>query len=147
MIVKQGRAGYVASEMMLHCLALSAAYIGRHKSAAEIFLDVEAWHLDRGFSEIGYHFLVMPSGTWMRGRSVERIGAGCIGKNRGVIHVAMVESAEITGITRFADWFTEQQRERVRMLAREHEVLRVSGHNDYAHRLCPGFHADDYVWL
>ena len=49
---------------------------------------------------------------------------------------------------RFDRWYTTDQRLSVAALLREIDGLsKVSGHNDYAQRLCPGFRVHTKDWL
>lgn len=43
--------------------------------------DIHTWHLNRGWSGIGYHFVVRKDGTIERGRPIDRVGAHCTGQN------------------------------------------------------------------
>jgi N-acetylmuramoyl-L-alanine amidase len=44
----------------------------------------------RGWKEIGYHFLVQPSGEIQAGRSVDEIGAHVQGHNEGNVGVCLI---------------------------------------------------------
>ena len=60
----------------------------------------------------------------------------------------MIESRKIQRISEFADWFTDSQRVGVMAkLAQIDGLEKVTGHNDYAQRLCPGFRVKTYDWL
>ena len=49
---------------------------------------IQAGHFARGFSDIGYHAVVFPSGRVYEGREARYVGAGVAGYNTGTIHVA-----------------------------------------------------------
>ncbi len=51
--------------------------------------DIDRMHRARGFSKIGYHFLVRPDGAHV-GRAVTRMGAHAKGHNRDSIGVSCV---------------------------------------------------------
>ena len=69
-------------------------------------------------------------------------------KNRGTLGFLLVESRQIRYIGEFEDWFTKWQRQRLRSLLKEIPGLeKVSGHNDYAAKLCPGFYVKTEDWL
>lgn len=64
-----------------------------HHSASSVmstFEDVKSWHLDRGFDDIGYHFIIPFYGQVMKGRSLEFEGAHVLGKNRGNIGICVI---------------------------------------------------------
>ena len=65
-----------------------------------------------------------------------------------MIHLLLIESKEIRRNGSFDDYFTAEQRAAVRSLIRSLPgIERVSGHNDYAARLCPGFKVQSNDWL
>ena len=43
--------------------------------------DIHQWHLDRGWSGIGYHFFVRKDGSVYRGRPENTVGAHASGAN------------------------------------------------------------------
>ncbi len=146
-VIRQGSAGYPVNEVVLHCAAVKADwYID--KTPAEAKAEVHRWHLARGFSGFGYHALVMPDGKSIAGRPYTQIGAHVMERNRGTIGILMIESNTITSIGEFGDWFTEAQRLSVRKLIGALAGIRwVTGHNDYANKLCPGFKVESADWL
>ncbi|WP_010139568.1 hypothetical protein [Oceanicola sp. S124] len=76
------------------------------------------------------------------------IGAHCIERNRGTLGVLLIESRKIDRMGTFDDYFTEAQRLSLKAeLARVPGLEKVSGHNDYAPKLCPGFKVQSSDWL
>jgi N-acetyl-anhydromuramyl-L-alanine amidase AmpD len=51
---------------------------------------IREWHLKKGFSDIGYHFVILLDGTVQEGRSVSIAGAHCEGNNSDSIGVCLV---------------------------------------------------------
>ena len=43
---------------------------------------IREWHLTKGWSDIGYHFVILPDGSCENGRPLYRPGAHCIASNR-----------------------------------------------------------------
>ncbi len=123
-------------EIIVHCTATRA---GRAVSVK----DVDAWHKERGFAGIGYHYLVELGGNVDAGRPVERAGAHCKGHNQRSIGVCYVGGLNQTG--KPADTRTPQQKEALKKLIErlraEYGKLKVSGHRDYANKACPCFDA------
>ena len=114
--------------------------------------EIRIWHTrDRGWRDIGYHFVVAPDGSIAEGRKMNVIGAGVAGRNRGVIHICMVPLRDVTKISQFEDWYSPAQFKAVRKLIGEirlkTDVREVTGHNQYANKLCPGFKVDSKAWL
>ena len=60
--------------IIIHC---SATREGQDIKAKTI----KQWHLQRGFSDIGYHYIIDLDGTIEKGRDESLVGAHCIGKN------------------------------------------------------------------
>jgi len=60
-----------------------------HHSLASISsaVDIRSWHIDRGFDDIGYHFIIRKTGNVEAGRNIRSIGAHAAGRNRDSIGV------------------------------------------------------------
>jgi hypothetical protein len=117
-------------------------------TGAQIRAEIEAWHLERGFKKIGYHGIFLPTGEFILGRPFVEIGAHVVERNRGTLGFTMIESKPITRIGVFDDWFTDRQRVAVRAKIKSIPGIKwVTGHNDYANKLCPGFDVKQGDWL
>lgn len=154
-MIYQGKARYPVTEVMLHCAGVATGYF-HNQTPFQVFSTINKWHHERGWKNgFGYHGLFMPDGAFFAGRPFEMIGAGCIGRNNGVLHFLLIERNKVhlpAGYTlddcRFAQWFSEAQRQAV--IARIGDIpgiRRVSGHNDFAPKLCPGFRVKTEDWL
>lgn len=146
-MIFQGSNRYPVTEAVLHCAAINT---GQFKgwSPYQIFLEINRWHKQRGFAGFGYHGLITPEGDFYMGRPYTVIGAHCIERNRGSVGFLLIESKKIDRIGTFDDWFTPAQRERLQwQLSVIPGLTRVSGHNDYAAKLCPGFKVKTADWL
>lgn len=145
-MILQGLNRYPVSEAVLHCAAVPSGWYMKNTDQ-QMVEHIRAWHIQRGWKDIGYHYVVPPNGFTLVGRPCDQIGAGVVGHNRGVLHIVMIERSEITRIGKFADYFTPMQRYAVRRLVRQHSITEVRGHNDYAPKLCPGFRvkANDFL--
>lgn len=71
------------NEIIVHC---SATPEGRSFNVT----DIDRWHRQRGFSCIGYHYVVLLDGVIERGRPEEVVGAHCKGHNRRSIGVCYI---------------------------------------------------------
>ena len=69
--------------IIIHC---SATREGQDIKAKTI----KQWHLQRGFSTIGYHYIIDLDGTIEKGRDESLVGAHCIGKNAISIGICYV---------------------------------------------------------
>jgi hypothetical protein len=146
-MIYQGKARHPVVEVVLHCAAVQGNW-HRGKTAVQVLAEVDAWHRKNGWRKIGYHGIFMPDGTFIQGRQFTEVGAHVVERNRGTIGFLMIESQTITKIGRFEDWFTEMQRKAVRAKIKSLPGIQwVTGHNDYANKLCPGFRVRDEDWL
>lgn len=147
-MIIHGKTRAPVREAVLHCAAIKS---GQFKDMAplEVFTTINRWHRERGFSNgFGYHGLFMPDGGFYTGRPYHMVGAHVAGRNTGTLGFLLIESREITRIGDFDDWFTEAQRDALkRHLAAIDGLTAVTGHNDHAARLCPGFRVHTSDWL
>lgn len=70
---------FCPNKIIIHCTA-------SHQS--NTIADIRKSFLNRGFKDIGYHYIVMPDGDCVCTRSVTEVGAHCIGHNKTSIGVA-----------------------------------------------------------
>ena len=52
--------------------------------------DIDAWHKERGFDQIGYQYVVRRTGVLEAGRDVSMIGAHCKGHNSDSIGICYI---------------------------------------------------------
>lgn len=123
------------NELIWHCTATPE---GRDYTVD----DVRAWHKQRGWSDIGYHYLVYRDGTIVTGRPIGQIGSHVAGHNTGTVGCAYVGGLSADGKTA-KDTRTPAQRRSMLWLTKElvkkHGIKKVSGHNQYAAKACPSF--------
>ncbi|WP_082547137.1 N-acetylmuramoyl-L-alanine amidase [Rhizobium sp. Root149] len=125
------------NEIIVHCTATPE---GRPVTVSEI----DRWHRQRGWSGIGYHRVIGLNGERWQGRALEKIGAHCEGHNIGTIGVAYVGGLSADGRDA-KDTRTPAQREALLAelidLRDLFNILKVSGHREYANKACPSFNA------
>lgn len=124
------------SEIIVHCTATPE---GKDFTVD----DVRAWHKARGWSDVGYHYIVYRDGRIMLGRPVGQIGSHVAGHNTGTIGIAYIGGLTADAKTA-KDTRTPAQRTSLlwlaEQLARKHKgVRKISGHRDYAAKACPSF--------
>lgn len=64
-----------------------------HHSASPVtttLADIKKWHLERGFGDIGYHFVILPNGVIQTGRGLEWQGAHVSGHNEGNLGICLI---------------------------------------------------------
>jgi N-acetylmuramoyl-L-alanine amidase len=109
--------------------------------------DIRRWHVeDRGWKDIGYHYVIQLDGTIEQGRSLEVVGAHCFGHNRDSIGICYIGGKFKDGT--LGDTRTAKQMESLELLIQSLRVvfsdshLMVFGHNDFDNKkVCPGFDA------
>ena len=69
------------NEIIIHCTATAE---GRDVTVDEL----RAWHKQRGFKDIGYHYVVLLDGDIVNGRPITMCGAHCQGHNANSIGIA-----------------------------------------------------------
>ena len=73
----------IIDKIIIHC---SATIEGKNYNAQ----DIAEWHIKKGMSKIGYHFVINLDGKIEKGRSVEYIGAHCLGQNENSIGICYI---------------------------------------------------------
>ncbi|WP_310619258.1 phage tail tip lysozyme [Flexibacterium corallicola] len=126
-------------ELIVHCTATRE---GQSVSVKQI----DRWHRARGFSGIGYHFVVHLDGTISNGRALARIGAHTRGYNAHSIGAAYVGGVDANGDPK--DTRTKAQHKALEQLIKDMDerfnLKKVSGHNQYSNKACPSFQVDAY---
>jgi N-acetylmuramoyl-L-alanine amidase len=128
--------------IVLHC---SATRGSQNFTAA----DIRRWHLDKGWKDIGYHFVIRRDGTVETGRDVNAIGSHVQGHNADSIGVCLVGGID-DKTWKPADNFTTAQwrslRTLVERLVKTYPKAKVLGHRDFpgVNKACPCFSAK--VW-
>jgi N-acetylmuramoyl-L-alanine amidase len=133
------RSRRMIKEIIVHCTATPE---GKDYTVN----DIRRWHREKGWSDIGYHYVVYRNGQIATGRDVDLQGAHCAegGHNRYSIGVCYVG-----GMTRDGrspkDTRTPQQRSALLSLLTDLKMLypeaKIYGHRDFAHKDCPCFDA------
>lgn len=61
--------------------------------------DIRSWHKQRGWSDIGYHYVVYRDGTIVAGRPIGQIGSHVAGHNTGTVGCSYVGGLSADGKT------------------------------------------------
>lgn len=124
-------------EIIVHC---SATPEGKDFTVA----DITRWHKDRGFSTIGYHYVIYRDGSIHNGRDVNVSGAHCTGHNSISIGVCYIGGCEANS-KKAKDTRTEAQKKALLDLLKKLKALypkaKIHGHRDFANKACPSFDA------
>ena len=131
------------NRIILHCTATTE---GKDYSVETI----RQWHLKRGWSDIGYHFLIGLDGTIHLGRDVFKQGAHTLGENKTSIGVAYVGGLDAQNKPK--DTMTEEQEKGFLVLYNSLIIvfgqLGLYGHNEFSNKACPSFRVKEkYQYL
>lgn len=142
------------SEIIIHCTATKANW-WHDKSTADKVAEIRRWHTlkpphGRGWRDIGYHFLIDRDGTTATGRPLDQVGAHVQGHNTGTIGISLFGGDGSNEKDDFSDHFTRAQDASLRVLIdnlrRQFPAIRrISGHNEYAAKACPGFTVSEWL--
>jgi N-acetylmuramoyl-L-alanine amidase len=125
-------AGRRIDQVFVHC---SASDRPEHDSAEQM----EVWHIQRGFAELGYSAFIKKDGTIQLGRAWSKIPAAQVGHNNRTLAICLHGLAK--------DKFTEAQFDSLRGLAVaiDDALAKTTGrpvwrgHAEVANKLCPVF--------
>jgi N-acetylmuramoyl-L-alanine amidase len=131
------------TRIILHCTATPD---GRHVDVDTI----RSWHKKRGWSDIGYHYVIYLDGSVHAGRDVAKAGAHVVGHNADTIGVVYVGGTDAGGKAK--DTMNDAQQTAfvnlVKHLRDQYGPLTLHGHNEYAAKACPSFNVKQkFGWL
>lgn len=125
-------------QIIIHC---SATPEGKNIGATTI----RGWHKERGFTDIGYHYVIRLDGTIEQGRPIEQIGAHCQGHNRNSIGICYIGG--LSQKRQPKDTRTIAQRQAMKQLIQELQEqfpeVTIHGHREFAAKACPCFDIED----
>ena len=98
--------------------------------------EIHQWHLNNGWSGIGYHLYVKKDGSIYEGRALEMVGAHAYGSNYNSIGICCEGNFEV-------EQMTDEQVNSVRWLLNtylkeKYGNLKVRKHSDVCKTSCPG---------
>ena len=130
--------------IILHCTATPE---GKHFDVDTI----RRWHVkDRGWKDIGYHYVIYLDGSVHEGRPLEQAGAHTSGHNSDSIGIVYVGGVDKNGKAK--DTLNEAQETAmvnlIKSLREEHGDMSLHGHNEFAAKACPSFKVNEkFDWL
>lgn len=138
---KMTRVDYIA----IHC---SATPTGRDFGAA----DIRRWHLERGWRDIGYHYVIRLDGTVEKGRPDDMPGAHEPRINRNAIAICLIGGSPPANSAAYKkglgeNTYTPEQWDALKTLVstlkQKHPAAEVLGHRDVpsVRKACPSFDA------
>jgi len=123
------------NRIILHCAAT--------REGKDFSVDtIRDWHVKgRGWSDIGYHWVIRLDGSIEVGRPLERSGAHTKGHNKDSVGVCYIGGCDADGKPK--DTMNEEQEKAWRMIVLSLRTLygdlTIHGHNEFANKACPSF--------
>lgn len=148
-MIYQGKARYPVREIVMHCSATRPEWMAG-AGIADVVAEIRRWHVEgRGWRDIGYHYVADRDGVIARCRPESAIGAHVLGRNRGTIGICLIGGHGAASTDHFEDHFTPAQDRAARRLiagiSGRTSIRRISGHNEYAAKACPGFNVAEWL--
>jgi len=126
------------TRIILHCTATIA---GQELNVSQI----DNIHRRRGWSEIGYHYVIYANGEIATGRDIRKKGAHVKGHNFDSVGIAYVGGLNKDLVP--TDTMTMEQDVSFLHLVNSLRVvfgdLSVHGHNEFSSKACPSFRVQD----
>lgn len=107
---------------------------------------IRSWHLARGWSDIGYHYVVKLDGTIESGRPLHRVGAHVKGHNDDSIGICYVGGLDAAGGPK--NTLNLLQRDSIQRICYAlciafNQSFELHAHNEYSNKACPSFDVAD----
>jgi hypothetical protein len=137
------------NEICIHCTATRPNWLPG-KTEADRVAQLRKWHVeDNGWSDIGYHYIVTRSGLVITARPIELAGAHEPKVNKTAIGVVLFGGFGSTPNDEPTDHYTPKQLDALRNLIEQlsdaYGITKVTGHNQYAAKACPGFNVPRWL--
>tara|TARA_R110000772_G_C13090165_1_gene418473 strand:+ start:196 stop:606 length:411 start_codon:yes stop_codon:yes gene_type:complete len=122
-------------EIIIHCT----------DTFADMDVDIELirkWHVEeRGWSDVGYHYLIRRDGSVETGRDIHRPGAHAVGHNKHSIGLAITggKARGDESATNFTQAQWNSLEDFVVSLVEQFPDASVIGHNNVSKKACPTF--------
>lgn len=125
-----------------------------HTAATRPSMDIGAkeirrWHKERGFNDIGYHYVIRRDGRVEKGRPDARVGAHVRGHNTGSLGICLVGGVNENLVPE--NNYTEAQwrslESLLNTLVEKYPEAYVRGHRDFpnVNKACPCFDAEPWA--
>ena len=130
-------------KIIIHCTAT--------REGDDISVDtIRRWHLNRGWSDIGYHYVIDIKGDIHAGRPIELMGSHTRSENKYSIGIAYVGGVEADGKTP-KDTRTKAQKDSIIRLVKKlkgcYPDVTIHGHNEFSNKACPSYIVQDEINL
>lgn len=133
----------------IHCSATRANWMKGHSTKDKV-AEIRRWHTEeRGWSDIGYTYVIDRDGTVAAGRPISRTPAHAKGHNKGSIGICLLGGHGGVAGDSFLENFTPEQDKALRRLLDdlkgEYPITSVWGHNEVSSKACPCFQVEHWL--
>lgn len=128
------------TEIIIHCTATT-------EGCNFTVNDIRKWHIERGFDDIGYHWIIYLDGSVHQGRLESIIGAHCHGHNNNSIGICYVGGLDSMGKPKNT-LNTEQEKslkDLCNNLIKKYPNAEIHGHNEFSSKDCPCFDVQKWI--
>ena len=149
-MIYQGSNRYPVTGIVVHCTDTPADWKVGQKTSVKV-AEVRRWHIEeRGWKDIGYHWLIDRDGTVAAGRAETVIGAHVAKHNAGTIGISLFGGKGSALHDGFYRHFTTAQdyalRKLIASIKARTRIEWVKGHNQFdIGKACPGFWVPDWL--
>jgi len=132
------------TEINVHCSATRPEWM-QNRSGPEKVAEIRRWHTEQnGWRDIGYHWIIDRDGMVYTGRRESSPGAFEPQVNARGVGICLIGGFGSSANDAFEQHYTHEQGEALRELIEQIKdrhigVKKVTGHNDYSPKACPGF--------
>lgn len=129
------------NEIILHC---SATKEGQDIKAETI----KKWHLNQGFNDIAYHYIIDLDGKIENGRPDEKVGAHTTNHNSNTLGICYIGGLDKKGKSK--DTRTDEQKYSmlnliIALVLKYRGITKITGHRMYANKACPCFDVNEWL--
>lgn len=151
--IRQGAAQHLVTEIVMHCAATRVDWMADRPFTEQVAA-IRRWHTQpppngNGWRDIGYHWVVSRTGEILPGRAMTVIGAHVAGRNTGTVGICLIGGHGSSENDRFLRNFTLDQdraaRRLIQQISAATPISKISGHNEYARKACPGFNVTEWL--
>ena len=107
---------------------------------------IRQWHIDRGWRDIGYHYVIYRNGQIKLGRPLAEQGAHAKGHNEDSIGVVYVGGTDKSGNAKDTRTLAQKISQRLLLVyfRIRYQITEVIGHKDCGSTECPSFDVAEF---
>jgi len=134
--------------IFVHCSATRPDWMV-DKALSSKVAEIARWHKQKGWTAIGYHWIIDRDGTVARGRPENNVGAHVQGHNMGSLGICLIGGFGSSENDPFEKNYTPNQESALRQLIEDIKIRtpikKIRGHNEVAAKACPGFNVGRWI--